>query len=345
MAVFLVTGGAGFIGSRLVEALVGRGDEVRVVDNFSSGRMTNLLRVQEKIEIFAGDVGNRELLSRAARGVECIYHFAAAPPEAYVDLDNVSGGWGNSTGTLNLLNVARDAGVRRVIYASSGSMYGHLNALQMKESDPILPLSPFDFIELTGEHQCIAFASFFGLETVRLRYFNVFGPRQCPSSPHAAAIPIILKAMLAERAPVLTENVYEYQDFLYVDDAVHAALLAAAEKRAAGKVYNIARGRPVNLLGLVAVANEIFQTHIEPVYTRRRSDDYPRKSVCVIKAEAELGFCARTDLKQGLQAMIDYYGREAEQIRTDAPVERTTDNRHEPVNPASTNHLAKDTEP
>jgi UDP-glucose 4-epimerase len=343
MAVLLVTGGAGFIGSSLVEALVARGDKVRVFDNFSTGRLTNLLPVQDKIEVIAGDVSNRELLSRAAQGVECIFHYATPPSGAFDDLNNVTAGWAHSTGTLDVLIVARDAGVRRVISASSGSMYGHPNALQMKESDPILPLSPFDFIEMTGEHQCIAFASLFGLETVRLRYFNVFGPRQSPSNPHAASIPIILKAMLAGHGPVLLDNVYKYHDFLYVDDAAHAALLAAAEKRAAGKVYNIARGRPVNLLGLVAVVNELLNTHIEPVYSWRRADDYQPQAVSIVKAEAELGFCARTDLKQGLQALIDYYARQTEQVRADAPVDPTTGSRHRPTNLAPSGQLTKET--
>src|SRR5205807_951196 len=129
-----------------------------------------------------------------------------------------TGGWAQSTDTLDMLIVARDARVRRVVYASSGSVYGNPNALQMKESDPIVPLSPLDFIEMTGEHQCIAFGSLYGLETVRLRYFNVFGPRQSPANPHAAAIPVIVKSMLVGQAPVLVDNVYEYHDYLYVDD-------------------------------------------------------------------------------------------------------------------------------
>jgi UDP-glucose 4-epimerase len=164
---------------------------------------------------------------------------------------------------------------------------------------------------------------------VRLRYFNVFGPRQSPSSPYAASVPIVVKAMLAGQAPVLVEDAYEYHDFLYVDDAVHAALLAAAEDRAPGKVYNIARGRPVNLLGVAAVVNEILNAHIEPVYSRRRMDDYQAQAVSVVKAEAELGFCARTDLKQGLRALIDYYTKQTEHIRADAPVDpAAVDSRH-----------------
>ena len=274
MSVFLVTGGAGFIGSSLVEALVARGDEVRVFDNFSTGRLTNLLRVEEKIEIVAGDVGDLELLSKAAQGVEYIFHYVTPPVENCDDLYQLTGGWTHSPDTLNVLIAARDAGVRRVIYSSSGSIYGHPNASQMKESDPIVPVSPDAFFKLSGEHQCIAFSSVFGLETVRLRYFNVFGPRQSPVNSTASSIPVILKAMLKGQAPVLVDNVYEYHDLLYVEDAVHAALLAAAEVRAAGTVYNIARGRPVNLLGVVAAVNEILNTQIEPVCTPRRAEDY-----------------------------------------------------------------------
>jgi UDP-glucose 4-epimerase len=313
MSVFLVTGGAGFIGSSLVEALVARGDEVRVFDNFTTGHLANLSRVKDRIEIVTGDVGDLELLSKAANGVECIFHYVTPPGENCDDVYRVAGGWTHSTDTLSVLSAAREAGVRRVIYSSSGSIYGHADALQMKESDPILPASPDAFLKLSGEHQCIAFSSVFGLETVRLRYFSVFGPRQSAANSSAASIPVILKAMLKGQSPILLENVYEYHDFLYVDDAAHAALLAAAEMRAAGAVYNIGRGRPVNLLGVVEAVNEILGTQIEPVISPRRREDFQPWAVSIVRAEAELGFCARTDLNQGLEAMIDFY---SEQFRS-----------------------------
>jgi UDP-glucose 4-epimerase len=328
MAVFLVTGGAGFIGSHLVDALVARGDTVRVFDDFSTGRLANLAQVRDRIEIISADCCSQTAISSAARGVEYILHFATSaggPPD---DRDQVAGGWTHSTDTLNVLLAAREAGVRRVIYASSGTVYAYPNALQLKESDPILPLSPAAFTKLTGEHQCIAFASLFGLETVRLRFFNVFGPRQCPSSPHAAAIPVILKAMLTGQSPVLLDNVYEYHDFLYIDDAVHATLLAADVGRSSGKVYNIARGRPVNLLGLVAAVNEILNTQIEPVCPQPGSFDYRAQTVSIAKAEAELGFCPRLDLKQGLSALIDYYAKHTEQVRGDLPNDPATEGPH-----------------
>ena len=296
--------------------------------------MTNLQAVQDKIEIVAGDVSDLELLSKAARGVECIFHFITPPGERFDDLHFV-GRWTHCTDTLNMLVAARDAGVRRVIYASSGSIYGHPNALQMKESDPIVPLSPEDFVKLAGEHQCIAFSSVFGLETVRLRYFNVFGPRQSPVSSCAASIPIVLKAMLKGQGPILVDNVYDYHDFLYVDDAVHAALLAAAETRA-GTVYNIARGRPMNLLGVVAMVNEMLNTQIEPVCSPRRTENLQPQVVNIVKAEAELGFCARTDLKQGLQAMMEYYVRQG---RVSVSVGPITGGRH--FSPKATRHPAE----
>jgi UDP-glucose 4-epimerase len=328
MAVFLVTGGAGFIGSNLVDALVARGDAVRVVDNFSTGQMANLAQVRDRIEIISADLSNLDALTEAARGVDYIFHHAAPECGSYDDLDEVAGRWARATDTLNVLIAARETGVRRVIYASSGSVYGHPNALQLKESDPILPLSPYAFTKLTGEHQCIAFASLYGLETVRLRYFNVYGPRQCASSPHAAAVPIILKAMLARQSPVLLEDVQEYQDFLYIDDAVHAALLAADVERASGKVYNIARGRAVNLLELVATVNEILGTQIVPMCSEFRPHDYQPRAVSISKAETELGFCPRMDLKQGLTAFLNYYGKQAEQLRGDAATGPGADGPH-----------------
>jgi UDP-glucose 4-epimerase len=317
MAVFLVTGGAGFLGSALVDSLVARGDAVRVIDNLSAGRQSNLAAVQDRIELFAADVGDHDALAKAMEGVECVFHFAAPAIETYEDAGTSEESWTRNTDTLSVLTAARKAGVRRLIYASSGSVYAHPDALQVKESDPILPLSRFAFTKLSGEHQCIAFASLYGLETVRLRYFNVFGPRQSSSSPHAAAVPIILKALLAGQKPVLLGNAYDYHDFLCVDDAAHAALLAAEVGRASGKAYNIARGRPVNQLGLVAAANEVLGTNIEPLYTPCEASDFPPRAVSIVKAEVELGFCPRTDLKQGLKALIDYYTKRRERFRAD----------------------------
>jgi UDP-glucose 4-epimerase len=317
MAVFLVTGGAGFIGSALVDCLVARGDTVRVYDDLSTGLLSNLLAVRHEIQIYTADVNDRQALEPAMQGVDCVFHFAAPPSEAFEDPGKGEESWTRATDVLNVLTAARKAGVRRVVYASSGSVYAHPYGLEVKESDPIAPLSPFAFTKLTGEHQCLAFASLFGLETVRLRYFNVFGPRQSVSSPQAGAVPVILKSMLAGLGPVLVENVYDYQDYLYVDDAVHGAILAAEVPRASSRAYNVGRGRPANLLGLVAAVNEILGTKLQPVYTAARAGDYPPRMVSIAKAERELGFCPRTDLKQGLKALIDYYVKQGEQFGAD----------------------------
>jgi UDP-glucose 4-epimerase len=317
MAVFLVTGGAGFVGSTLVDNLVARGETVRVIDNFSTGRLSNLAAVQEQVELFSADVGDRDALTRALQGVECVFHFAAPASEAFEDISGADESWTRNVDTLSVLTAARKAGVRRLVYASSGNVYTHRDALQVTESDPILPLSPYGFTKLTGEHQCIAFASLFGLESVRLRYFNVFGPRQSPGSPHATSIPAIVKALLAGQSPVLLGNAYEFHDFLYVDDAAHAAILAAEVGRASGKAYNIARGRSENYLGVVTSVNEILGTHIPPIYTAAKASDFPAQRVSIVKAEVDLGFCPRADLKQGLKALVDYYSKQTDLRRTD----------------------------
>jgi UDP-glucose 4-epimerase len=317
MAAFLVTGGAGFMGSCLVENLVARGHTVRVYDNLSTGVLSNLDAVRQQIQVFTADVKDRQALEPAMHGVDCVFHFAAPPSEAYENSGDGEESWTQATDVLSVLTAARKAGVRRVVYASSGSVYAHPEALQVQESDPIVPLSRFAFTKLTGEHQCLAFASVFGLETVRLRYFNVFGPRQSVACPQAAAVPVILKAMLAGQSPVLVENVYDYQDYLYVDDAVHGAILAAEVARASSRAYNLGRGRPTNLLGLVAAVNEILGTKLQPLYSPARVGDYPPRVVSIAKAERELGFCPRADLKQGLKALIDYYVKQGEQFGAD----------------------------
>jgi UDP-glucose 4-epimerase len=313
MAAFLVTGGAGFIGSHLVEALVARGHAVRVLDNFSTGRLDNLAAVQDRVEIVATDLKERDAVFAAARDVECIFHFAAPGSGTYDDLDHTTGGWRHPADTVNVLLAAREAGVRRVVYASTGGVYSHPRAVQMKEGDPVLPLTPEAIVKLSAEHECVAFTSLYGLETVRLRYFEVFGPRQSASSPHAAVIPTILKAVLAGLSPVLVENVYERRDYLYVDDAVHTAVLAAEASRASATVYNIGRGRSANALELVDLVNQIRGTTIRPVCSPAWEDDCPPITVSIARAESELGFCPQTDLRQGLKAFINHYARQAEQ--------------------------------
>jgi len=306
MALCLVTGGAGFIGSRLVERLVARGEKVRVLDNFSTGLLSNLDRMRHEIEVVFGDLNNPDVLREAVAGVERLFHLAG-PPWTAEDLADPAARWAYPSETLQVLMAAREAGVRRLIYASSCGVYGSTGALAVKEDDWVLPESPYGFAKLAGELQCIGFTSLYGLETVRLRYSEIFGPRQCPTSPYAQELPGIVKAMLAGQAPALGEKADQYRDFLYIDDAVHATLLAADASRVAGQVYNIVRGRSVTLVQVVETINQILGKEIQPIRKGGASGPFETRNISGARAETTLGFCPSIDLRQGLLALLEHY--------------------------------------
>jgi len=310
MAVCLVTGGAGFIGSHLVEALAARGDKVRVLDNFSTGVLHNLDAVRCDVELILGELANDELLARAVEGVEVLFHLATPPWSSY-DPDAIDAKWARGADTLQVLLAAKKARVQRVVYASSCRIYGHSETSRVREDDWVLPDSPYGFAKLTGEMQCMGFTSLYGLETVRLRYSEVFGPRQCPTSPYAASIPVIVKAMLAGEAPVLDTSPVAYHDFVYVDDAVHAAVLAAQAPRVAGEVYNVGRGRSVSLFEVVDTVNELLGANIQPICKQPGVYDAAPRVVDVSRAERDLGFCPSIDLRQGLQRLSDHYAEQS----------------------------------
>ncbi len=310
MAICLVTGGAGFIGSHLVEALVARGDKVRVLDNFCTGILTNLDKVNRDIQFIFGDLSNRDLLQQATSGVDLLFHLATPPWESYDPPGDINAKWACATGTLQVLNAARAAKVRRVIYASSCKIYGHTNAPCLKEDDAVLPDSSYGFAKLMGEMQCLGFTSLYGLETVRLRYSNTFGPRQCPTSPYAQELPLIVKSMLIGHPLVLAENAAANRDFIYVEDVVHATLLAATAPRVSGQVYNIARGRSVSILEIVATVNRIIGTQIQPVGKEPIPAETSTSTVDNTQAETDFGFCPSVDLRQGLLWLIEYYAEQ-----------------------------------
>jgi UDP-glucose 4-epimerase len=306
MALCLVTGGAGFIGSHLVDALIARGDSVRVVDNFSIGSHANLAQSKEAIELIEGDLNDPDVLTRAVHDVDLVFHFMAPCCETPKSPECTPGKWAYATDTLNLLVAARQAKVRRVIFASSGCVYGTGNTGELKESDAMMPVSPCGFAKQSGENQCAGFTLLYGLETVRLRYFNVFGPRQSAQSAYAPMIPGILQSMMAGQNPDLGDCPFEKHDYLYISDAVHAALLAATATRVAGKVYNIARGRSASLAQIVAGVNKILNTNLQPHFPNSVPLDEPVRSVNISRAEAELGFCPINDLKQALTRFVDH---------------------------------------
>ncbi|MCI0682534.1 MAG: SDR family oxidoreductase [Gemmataceae bacterium] len=306
MAVCLVTGGAGFIGSHLVDALLGEGHEVRVLDNFVTGSKANLARSRSSIELIEGDVIDLDLVQRATRGVDIVFHQAALASVPRSVADPIATHHACATGTLHVLAAAREAGVRRVVYAASSSAYGNKEELPKRETDPPQPLSPYAAAKLAGEHYCVAFTKVYGLETVRLRYFNIFGPRQSPHGPYAAVIPLFIEAMLAGRSPTIHGDGTQSRDFTFVADAVQANLLAATAPRAPGKLYNVACGQRTSLLRLVELLNQCLKTEIKPVHTKPRAGDVQHSQADIAAAMTDLGYRPRTSLEDGLGACLDY---------------------------------------
>jgi UDP-glucose 4-epimerase len=310
MTVCLVTGGAGFIGSHLVEALVKRGETVRVLDNFSTGALANLEPVRSHVHILDGDITALETVRTAMEGVELVFHQAALASVPRSIANPLATHHACVTGTLHVLMAAREAGVRRVVYAASSSAYGGSRKLPKHEEDPTLPLSPYSVAKLAGEHYCAAFAGVYGLETVRLRYFNVFGPRQSPSSPYAAVIPKFIAAMTSGHRPLIHGDGKQSRDFTFVADVVRANLLAAEAPGVHGKVYNIACGRRTSLLELVQHLNTLLGTDLEPVHAEPRPGDVRHSLACIDEARNDLEYEPTTDIVTGLRHCLTWWRRQ-----------------------------------
>jgi UDP-glucose 4-epimerase len=308
----LVTGGAGFIGSHLVAALVRRGDQVRVLDNFCTGKRENLSAVEGgakgKVELIEGDVTDAAAVGRAVAGCELVFHEAAlasVPLSVERPLDTHAA---CATGTLNVLDQARRAGVRRVVYAASSSAYGNQPTPRKMETDLPSMLSPYAAAKMTGELYCQAFWHSYGLETVALRYFNVFGPRQDPSGPYAAVIPIFIKSILTGSRPTIFGDGQQTRDFTYVENVVQANLkAAAAPTEACGRVFNVGNGEAVSLLGLLQSLNELMDTAIEPFFKPARTGDVRDSLADISLAQSILGYRPTVDLRAGLKPTIDFY--------------------------------------
>src|SRR6266852_8081204 len=296
MSSCLVTGGAGFIGSHLVDGLLENGHAVRVIDNLSTGNLANLTHVRDRIEMIEGDITNFETVRSAMRGVEWVFHQAALASVPSSVADPVSTNRVCVDGTLNVLLAARDAKVKRVVYAASSSAYGASASLPKRETDPTLPLSPYAVAKLAAEHYCAAFTEVYGLETVRLRYFNIFGPRQPPDSPYAAVIPLFFEAMLAGKSPIIYGDGQQSRDFTYVADVVHANLLAAKAPGVSGKVFNIACGHRASLLELIDQINGLLGTKIKPVHEPARPGDVKHSQADISPAQSELGYAPKVRL-------------------------------------------------
>jgi UDP-glucose 4-epimerase len=306
MTVCLVTGGAGFLGSHLVEALVAAHHAVRVVDNFTTGRLGHLAGVMDAIELFPGDCSDQSFLYKTMRGVELVFHLGCATsPETARSLPSLRSR-SDASVTLRVLTAAVQARVRRVLFASSMHVYGGAGDRPVDEADLAEPVSAYGRAKLSGELACSVCTKVSGLETVALRYFNLFGPRQPANGRYAAALIDALRAVTTGRPAVLPAEPDSVHDLIYVGDAVHATLLAATASRVAGKVYNIARGQPTTTREIVDALNDLLGTKIEPVYAGRAGRGASNNLAGVSRAEIDLGFCAATDLRQGLSRCLHH---------------------------------------
>jgi UDP-glucose 4-epimerase len=303
----LVTGGAGFIGSHLVEASLARGHEVRVLDNFSTGRRENLAAFLKNIELFEGDLCDQDLVREAMRGVDFVLHQAALPSVQRSLEDPVSTHRVNVEGTLCVLLAARDASVRRLVYASSSSVYGNAPELPKQERHPVAPASPYAAAKLAGEQYALSFYRSFGLETVALRYFNVFGPRQDPESPYAAVIPRFIDAALSGSRPRIFGDGRQSRDFTYVANVVNANLLACERPGVAGEVFNIAAGHRIDLLGVLEQLRHLTGTCAEPEHLPARTGEVRHSQADISRATERLGYRVEVSFQEGLGLTVDWH--------------------------------------
>lgn len=307
MATYVVTGGAGFIGSNIADELVRRKEKVKVLDNLSSGNKENLKAIKNDIEFIEGDIRDIEILKNALRGCDYVIHQAAlrSVPKSMTDpalYDEV-----NVMGTLNVLSAAAHNKVKRVVFASSSSVYGDSEKLPQSEEQMPQPVSPYAATKLSGEHYCRVFAKSFGLETVALRYFNVFGPRQSLESEYAVVIPKFISCILKGEQPPVHGDGKQSRDFTYVDNVVDANLTAALREGVSGEVFNVACGKAYSLLDLIKVLNEIIGKDIKPRFEPARAGDVKHTLSDISKMKKMLKLDPKVDFVLGLRKTVEYF--------------------------------------
>jgi len=316
MTKYLVTGGAGFIGSHIVDALVARGDQVVVLDDLSSGNLENLQQSTSAIEFQQGSILDSELLSELFADVDIVFHQAAMVSVPRSIAEPTLTHQINATGTLTVLEAARKASVRRLIYAGSSSCYGNTTEKVQSELHVPAPISPYGAAKLAGEQYCHAFYRSYGLETVTLRYFNVFGPRQDPTSPYSAVIPLFITAMLRGETPTIFGDGMQSRDFTYIENIVHGNLLAADIEIVSGEPINMANGESTSLLDVVALINkhlapeeqtsEAFDP-IEPMFAAARKGDILHSRADIERAMSQLQYESQVDFPTGIAKTVEYY--------------------------------------
>jgi len=307
MTKFLVTGGAGFIGSNICRELISQDCFVRVVDNLLTGKKTNLVSFIEKIDFIQADMGNTEVAQSAMKDIDVVLHLGALP-SVPLSVDNPEPTHKHCVdATFTLLLAARDAGVKRFVYSASSSAYGDTPVSPKVETLKPMPLSPYAVAKLVGEYYCSVFYQVFGLETISLRYFNVFGPQQDPKSQYAAAIPAFVTAILKDESPTIYGDGRQSRDFTYVDNVVQANLLAARAKETKGEVINIACGLSVTVNEIIAMINDAVGKSVKPNYTDPRPGDVKHSLADITLAEKIIGFKPVVTFGDGLQKAIEWY--------------------------------------
>ena len=311
MANYLITGGAGFIGSHLVGRLLSDGHSVRVIDNLSTGKLSNIEDVLDQIDFVEGDITDTETIQRSVRDIDYVLHEAALPSVPRSVEDPITSDFNNTHGTLQLLVAARDAKVKRVVQAASSSAYGDTPTLPKVETMIPRPMSPYACSKLAGEAYGCCFFHTYGLEYVALRYFNVFGARQDPNSQYAAVIPKFVTAYMKDEQPIIFGDGKQSRDFCYIDNVVNANLLACTAKDAPGKVFNIACGERVDLLEVVDMLSELFGKRIEPRFEPTRAGDVKHSLADITMAADVLNYKPQVFFQEGLERTTEWYRQKA----------------------------------
>ena len=307
MEKFLVTGGAGFIGSNICKGLVSQGCFVRVIDNLLTGKKANLASILDKIDFLQADMGDRNVACAAMKDIDIVLHEGALPSVPRSVDDPAATHRHCVDATFTLLLAARDARIKRFVYASSSSAYGDTPTLPKVETMPPSPLSPYAAAKLMGEYYCKVFSGVYGLQTISLRYFNVFGPHQDPTSQYAAAIPAFVTSILKDKPPTIYGDGTQSRDFTYVDNVVDANLLAARAKQTKGEVVNIACGQAVTVNEIINMINELCGKNSRPIYTASRPGDVKHSLADITLAKRLIAFTPKVSFRQGLEKAIDWY--------------------------------------
>ena len=306
MALYLVTGGAGFIGSHLTEELARRGERVRVVDSLITGKRENLAHIRG-VDFVEGDLADLDTARRVVEGADFVLHQAAIPSVPRSVQDPLTSHRANIDATLNLLIAARDAHVKRVVYAGSSSAYGDTPTLPKTETMPTAPLSPYALQKLVGEQYCQMFTRLYGLETVTIRYFNVFGPRQDPSSPYSGVISLFISALCEGRQPVIYGDGEQTRDFTYVANVVDGVLRACLAQGVSGDVINVATGGRISINLLFRSVRDLVGARVDPVYSPARAGDVRDSQADIEKARRLLGYEPQVPFEEGLNKTVEWY--------------------------------------